>query len=405
MTVEEQAQALKDTLATKASTEQVANIEKQIEGLDTLKTSIDGLTEFMNQHKEKAEGEVKIQSLETQVHKFIEDNHDAIKTLRSQGHGLIELEVKAVGVMTTQSASMVATFPQEFGAQIAPAGNVALRGTIVESLVSRVKTSLATYPYTETLPKDGDYGFVAEGAIKPQLDFKIETNYAKPVKVAGWIKLTEESVQDIPGLQSIATDLLRKKHDLKKQKGILFGDGTSPNPKGATLFGRAFVAGAMATKVLNPNIMDVINAGITDVYTTHNYEDETNYEANIVLINPIDFFINFVSAKTNEGIPLYPTASLFNRVIIGGVTIIPMEDIPAGKIFISDLSKYNITDWMGYTVKIGWVNDDFIKNQFVILGESRFHAFVKRLDEQAFIYDDIDAIKTAIEKPSTKAGK
>ena len=41
---------------------------------------------------------------------------------------------------------------------------------------------------------------------------------------------------------------------------------------------------------------------------------------------------------------------------------------------------------------------DFIKNQFVILAESRFHAFVKKLDEQAFIYDDIATIKTAITK-------
>ena len=48
--------------------------------------------------------------------------------------------------------------------------------------------------------------------------------------------------------------------------------------------------------------------------------------------------------------------------------------------------------------KITYINDDFIKNQFVILGESRFHAFVKKLDEQAFIYDDIATIKTAITK-------
>ena len=45
------------------------------------------------------------------------------------------------------------------------------------------------------------------------------------------------------------------------------------------------------------------------------------------------------------------------------------------------------------------LNDDFIKNRFVILGESRFHAFVKELDKQAFIYDDIDAIKQAITAP------
>jgi hypothetical protein len=106
-----------------------------------------------------------------------------------------------------------------------------------------------------------------------------------------------------------------------------------------------------------------------------------------------------VSAKDANGLPLFPTASLFNRVIIGGVTIIPAEEIPAGKIFVSDMSKYNVTNYVPYKVSIGWINDNFITNQFVILGESRFHAFVKKLDEQAFIYDDIATVKTAITKP------
>ena len=145
--------------------------------------------------------------------------------------------------------------------------------------------------------------------------------------------------------------------------------------------------------------MDVVNACITDIATTHNYQDEMPYMANLVMVNPNDFFINLVSAKDANGLPLFPTASLFNTVVIGGVTIIPEETIPSGKIFVADMSKYNTTNYMPYTVKIGWVNDYFIKNQFVILAESRFHAFVKKLDEQAFIYDDITTIKNAITKP------
>ena len=86
-------------------------------------------------------------------------------------------------------------------------------------------------------------------------------------------------------------------------------------------------------------------------------------------------------------------------LVIGGLVIKPEETIPAGKIFVGDLDKYNITNYLPYTVKIGWINDDFIKNMFVILGESRFHAFVKKLDQQAFIYDDFATIKTAITKP------
>lgn len=265
------------------------------------------------------------------------------------------------------------------------------------SRVTTLETSLASYPYTETVPKDGDYAFLAEAATKPQIDFKIETRFANPVKLAAWIKLTEEAVTDIVGLQSIATDFLFKKHNRKKAKGILNGDGISPNPKGATTYGRAFSAGALANTVTAPNIMDVINAAVTDIFTTHNYEDEMNYMPNMAMVNPVDFFVNFVAAKDGFGHPLYPTAGLFNMVVIGGVMIMPDEDITVGKVFVADLTKYNVTNYVPYSVRIGWVNDDFIKNQFVILGESRFHAFVKRLDQQAFIYDDIATIKTAIE--------
>ncbi|MEZ7496464.1 hypothetical protein QO206_13280 [Leeuwenhoekiella aequorea] len=361
--------------------EQAESLKEQGEALTSIKM---GGKNFENNFYQK-------------VNTFVKDNFEKIKSLKSQGHGLVEMEVKAVGDITTGSATNPDGIPELVGIQQAGASNVNLRGTFVESLTNNVNTSLAAYPYTETLPKDGDFAFVAEGTAKPQIDFKIETRYANPVKIAAWVRLTDESVQDIPGLQSIARDYLRKKHDIKKQQGLLFGDGIAPNPKGATLYGRTFVAGDMATSVTNPNMMDIINAAATDVHVTHNYEDEMQYMPSLVVLNPVDFFLQFVSAKDGEGKPLYPTASLYNTVNIGGMTIIPDRVIPAGKIFVADMSKYNTTNYVGYTVKIGWINDDFIKNQFVMLAESRFHAFVKKLDEQAFIYDDIATIKDAID--------
>ena len=334
-----------------------------------------------------------VKTVNQQVNEFIEKNHDEIKSVFKAKSGVVN--IKVVADITTGNG--VNTNPPNItGTQQAPLSNVNLRDFDVTGLTTNVNTSLAAYPYTETTPKDGDYTFLAEGEVKPQIDFTWETNYAKPVKTAAWMRLTDESIQDVAGLQSVANDLLRKKHTLKKSNGILFGDGVSPNPKGATVYGRTFVAGAMATSVVNPNFMDVVNACITDISTTHNYQDEMPYMANLVMINPVDFFIQLVSAKDDNGLPLYPTASLFNQVSIGGVTIIPEESIPAGKIFVCDMSKYNTTNYVPYNVQIGWVNDDFIKNQFVILAESRFHAFVKKLDEQAFIYDDIAKIKTDI---------
>ena len=396
-----------DSLAAlKASNEELATIKSQLEELkskggvtteqyDSLKQSVEEIgTEIAKQSKS---GSVKNESLEDAIAKAVVEKQSEIISKLKSGSGLVEIEIsKAVGNMTTASGTIPVTAPVITGVQQAPISNIDLRTLSVEQYMTSMPTDQAAFSYTETVPKDGDYTFVNEGAVKPQIDFKWETRFAEPKKIAAWIKLTEESVKDVRQLESVARDFLRKKHDLKKSKALLFATGIGDEPKGATKYGRVFSAGALAATIAKPNFMDVVNAAIVDIATTHNYEDEMPYRANIVMINSVDFFIQVVSAKTVDGVPLYPTASLFNQVTIGGVTIIPDESIPAGKIFVADLSKYNITNYVPYVVKVGWVNDDFIKNQFVILAESRFHQFVKKLDEQAFIYDDIATIKTAI---------
>lgn len=345
-------------------------------------------------------------SLEQAIGKAIVEKQSEILDVMKRGSGIVEIDVtKLVGDITTANGTVSTTPPAINGVSQAPLGNINLRQLSVEQYMTVLNTSNgAAYAYTEAVPKDGDYTFVAEGTAKPQVDFTWDTKYATPKKIAAWVKLTEESVKDVAGLESVARDFLRKKHDLKKSKALLYATNTGEEPKGATLYGRTFSAGTMAQAIATPNFMDVVNACIVDIATTHNYEDETPYRANIAMINSVDFFVNVVSAKTVEGVPLYPMASLLNQVTIGGVTIIPDESVPAGKIFVADLSKYNITNYVPYMVKVGWVNDDFIKNQFVILGESRFHQFVKTLDTQAFIYDDIATIKAAITAPAVVAG-
>lgn len=405
---------LQDLLAQVQEASRKASNEANKAAFETLQKQIEDLKNEANKEEITKEitrlagelkalqetGRTQFKSIEEQVKDAIKNNIDKIKSIYNQKAGVFEIELKSVGNITT--ATGVNTSPPNItGTQQAPLSNVNLRAANILGLTNQINTNLAAYPYTEATPKDGDAAFTAEGLPKTQIDLQWETNYAKPVKVAAWERLTQEAIEDVAGLQSVATDFLRKKHDLRKMRGILFGDGNVPNPKGATVYGRTFVAGAMAGKVPTPNFMDVVNAAITDIYTTHNFQDETPYMANIVLINPVDFFLNIVSAKTADGVPLYPTAALFNQLNIGGVTILPEEMIPSGKIFVADMSKYNTTNYSPYRVQIGWVNDDFIKNQFVILGESRFHAFVKKLDEQAFIYDDITTIKDLIAASTT----
>jgi hypothetical protein len=323
-----------------------------------------------------------------EVNKFITDNADKIKAIKNSGSGIIEFETKGMG---TDLLSVPVAAPLAAAMIQAPTQPVRLKATFLESLYTSFNTNQASYAYMESIPAAGDMELVLEKGTKPELTFTMETRYATPVKVAGNVCLTEESVDDIPGLQSIARGYLKDKHDIRKQREILTNATFGIIPTS-----RTFVAGGMANKVDTPNIMDVINAVITDIYTTHNFVDEIPYMANLALMNPIDFFTEFVAAKDGNGLPLYPMASLFNRVTIGGVTIVPSEEITAGQVFVGDLSKYWVSNYKGFTIRIGWINDQFITNEFTMVGESRFHAFIRELDKNCLVYDNIATITAAI---------
>jgi HK97 family phage major capsid protein len=195
---------------------------------------------------------------------------------------------------------------------------------------------------------------------------------------------------------SVAKEYLKKQHDLFKVSEIYFADGTGIKPTGATVYGRTFVAGAMASAVTSPNFMDIVNAIITDIFVTQNYTDEAHYQANVVLVHPIDFYLQLVSAKDDNGLPLYPQASLFNQVNFGGVVVRPWIKVPAGKIFVADMKRYTVVNYVPFSIRIGWINDQFITNKFTIVGESRYFQYLRNLDQNAFVYDDIATVSAAI---------
>ncbi len=326
--------------------------------------------------------------------KWLQSNEAELKAIKANQSGSIEF--KAPAAIGSSNITVPDGVPATFGAQVTGTSNVNLRGVFIDSLVNFFTTSLAAFPYSESLPKEGDFEAVAECAVKPLIDFKVETRWAEPIKVAAHEIFCEEVTVDIPNMLDVGINFLKAKHDLKRQNLILFGTGTPPEPTGATVYGRLFTAGTMANAFVAPNIMHVINACITDIFTTHNFTDEMAYMPNLVLMNPIDFFVQFVGAVTTDGLPLYPQAALFNEVRFGSVLIKPERSIPAGEIFVGDMAKYNVSRYQPYSLRVGWINDQFIRNQFTMVGESRMHAYVKKLDELAFIYDTIDTIKTAL---------
>lgn len=268
----------------------------------------------------------------------------------------------------------------------------------IEEFANTGNTSKPVYSYVDYVPGEGDVNFIAEGNEKPQLDLDITVKTEAPVKAAGYEILTEESIQDIPRLESNARGLLFKKYLLKRQNGILFGDGIGANPLGITNIAAAFnPASWTGKKVKNPNLYDTIVAAANQIFTTVSYTDDVEYYPNVCFVNAGDFSA-WKLEKDLQGGYLFPSVQMFNDQKLDGIRIVPKTKIPAGKILIGDFTKLNIIDYVAYSVRIGWINDQFIKNLFTMLGEGRFFVYVKNLDQRAFLYDDIDNIIAGIEE-------
>lgn len=382
-TIEEVAKQINESIETKATKEEVTALKAELE---TSKEQAEELNKRFQALTEKTNGMQEIDIVK-EVENFLEENHQALKQSFKQKTGVLDIS-KAVGIVTTANGTLPTALPANYVAQTEGVKRVGLRRASLLDNVNTFSTNKTTFPYIETVAGEGDFEVVAEGGLKPQLDIDWVTRYATPIKFAGWIKVTEEAIDDIPYLRDTIVNYLKDKHDLFKETQVFSYLNTNA---------KTFAVGAMANSVVAPNIVDVVNAILTMVATTPNFVDEQDYSIDTVLLNPIDYFKYFATVKDATGRNLYSDAMLTSGSMdYNGVRFISTQRITAGNIMAFDSRVVNVTTYIPYGVSIGWVNDDFIRNQFVILGESRGHIFVKNLDLRAVVKGSIATIMTAL---------
>ena len=196
-------------------------------------------------------------------------------------------------------------------------------------------------------------------------------------------------------MESEARVNIFKKYLLRRQNGILFGTGLNNQPLGVTEIAPAFNAATWTgDKKAAPNLYDAIVAAKNQIELAANYADDVDYYPNVVFINPADY--NALLIKQDDKTYTFSNVNGMKLMNVDGIAVVPKKEIPAGKMLIGDFTKLEVINYIDYNVKIGWINDNFIENKFVMLGEGRFYVLVRELDKLAFIYDDIATIQTGI---------
>ena len=369
--------------------------QREIEIKEATKGLVEGQVKLENQVKEVAEsitsleetiktmGNTNWDDVSKRIEDYLTENHEQIKAVY-RNKGVFDIS-KAVGTVTTANGTLPTALPANFVAERQGVPNIALRRPSLLDYVNTYSTNQKSLPYIEAVPGEGSFAVVAEGAEKPQLDIDWVTRYATPLKFAGYIKVTEEAIEDIPRLRDLIVNYLKDKHDLFKEAQVFSYINTN-----ATAF---VTGGALSGSVTMPNIMDVVNAMQLQIVNTPNYTDEPDFMGDLVLLNIADFYKMFGTAKDAFGRPLFESGYQGGRTFqYNGYTFIASTLVTAGDIILMDSRKIDVTTYSPYRVEIGWVNDDFIKNQFVILGESRGHIFIKNHDKRAFVKGTIATI-------------
>jgi len=88
--------------------------------------------------------------------------------------------------------------------------------------------------------------------------------------------------------------------------------------------------------------------------------------------------------------------------MVAGIPVIPSFDLTtADDIIGGDFRKYMLNIVQDVTVDIGWINDNFAKNQFAIRAEMMAAGAVKAQHTNKLISTNFATVKAAILDPTT----
>lgn len=220
---------------------------------------------------------------------------------------------------------------------------------------------------------------VAESAAKPEATLALDTATAPVRTLAVWMPVTEQQLQDVPQIRNIIDTDLTYDLDKVEEEEIVWGPGT-----GQHLLGIMNSGITAARAVGGDTIIDSIRRMITDI-------NVAGGSPNGVTIDPIDMeTLVLTKATTNEyiwsvapdsngvlrvwGLRIVETVAMRRPASLGGGPTTLQRRVLVGD-FIRGATLW---DRQQSNIAVGYINDQFTRNQRTIRAEERLAFGVKR---------------------------
>ena len=225
-------------------------------------------------HSAQAEGETRARSLGEHVVRGVQEKGFKVEQRRAVDLG----EFKAAGDPLT-----VGTEVDSGGlAPIDRQDTVVSRDgwlPTVGALFAQGTVSGTGLRYFVEQPVEGDFAAVAELGHKPQLSMGYEPEVETLAKIAGFIKESDEFIEDLPYLASVTNGRLLRRLAQAEEQQLVSGSGTAPNMRG--LLNRT------GLQVLTSNGVEDNSAALFRALMA--VQNVTGLLADGIVINPVDY--------------------------------------------------------------------------------------------------------------------
>lgn len=389
-----------DMLAKSISpTDFAAEIEKMTTQLtqsksdnEELKASIENLKEIVNLSREK-ESTGNISAYKSMYNAIDAVKEDVIALGKATTNNVkgISLEVKSAGTMMTTTNADGNVVRVENEGYEAP---MSYKPSVWDVLVKR-PTKAAEIKYVEKVEIEGEAGMVAEGGRKPDRSFKLVSRKIDIKKLAVVEKASKEMLEDVDSFYDFMTDDMTEACYDKLKKQALLGDGTGENLTGLMTIATPFVAPTI--KVPFANMFDVVRLAGAQIVK------EGGRPSHFAV--SVQYAAQFDLLKDDSGAYILPPYSTASGASIKGMRMVEDVNLKDGEYLVWDNNRAKVRFREELNISSGFENEDFRNNLRMFIMEARLLLIVKEQYKKAFVKGDFATDITAINKPTTIAGK
>lgn len=346
-----------------------------------MKTAIDNqkgeLQKLVDKVLEMEEKGVQLRGRQPEKKGFIDfvKDHGEYKALRENGKAAAEIEVSKGDMASMQETKVTSAglvVPQ-FDPTIQANPRQELR---IRDLIPSVPVTGQSYTYFKELLHTRGAAPVAEGAAKPQSNVTFDQKTDLVKKIAVWIPVSDEALDDVPQLYGYLQQLLRYDLKLEEEEQILKGDGTGNNLPGIMTQATTFTA---SLSKAGDTSIDTVRRAIYQV------RKQAKLAADATVMTELDW-MDIELQKDSQNHYLFANLQGFVTPILWGRPVITSDSMDegngtdtGGEFLVGNFQRgATIYDRMSFLFKVGMINDDFIKNQRALLVEERLGLAVRR---------------------------